>query len=54
MLNFYYILFSYQNVSNFCQILKEIAGEHEARKSKYDQINAGYESNRSQLEQVNI
>ena len=33
--------------------LKEIAGEHEARKSKYDQINAGYESNRSQLEQVN-
>ena len=35
-------------------ILKELTGEYEARKSKYDQINAGFESNRSQLESVGI
>ena len=27
-----------------------MSGEHEARKQKYDQLNAGFESNRSQLE----
>lgn len=31
-------------------ILKNMSGEHEGRKQKYDQINAGFESNRSQLE----
>ncbi len=34
--------------------IDNISGEHEARKSKYDQINAGFESNRSQLEAVCI
>ncbi len=32
--------------------IDNMSGEHEARKSKYDQINAGFESNRSQLEAV--
>jgi predicted nuclease with TOPRIM domain len=34
--------------------IDEITGEYEARKGKYDQINAGFESNRSQLEAVCI
>jgi len=32
--------------------IDNMSGEHEARKSKYDQINAGFESNWSQLEAV--
>lgn len=31
-----------------------MSGEYEQRKARYDQINAGYESNRSQLEAVII
>ena len=33
-------------------LIQEISVEYEARKSKYDQINAGFEGNRSTLEQV--
>lgn len=33
-------------------LFKSISGEYEVRKAKYDKINAGYESNRSQLEAV--
>ena len=34
--------------------IDDMSGEHEARKNKYDQINAGFESNRSQLEAVSL
>ena len=37
-------------VKNENLIFKSITGEYETRKAKYDKINAGYESNRSQLE----
>ncbi|CAF1085549.1 unnamed protein product [Brachionus calyciflorus] len=39
-----------KDVKALREAIDNISGEYETKKSKYDQINAGYESNRSQLE----